>query len=281
MNVQKTDRGLLLTQADCFNPKDILECGQIFRFAKNAAGDYCVFSLDKFAEIKSIPEGYFVETDAPDYFYGFFDLDRDYGAIIEKLSKSFDVMKQAADFGRGIRILRQNLEEMIFSFIISANNNIKRIQLIIGRLCEALGEKTPYGYAFPSVEKLAGVSGPDFYFRLGAGYRAPYLFDTANALADGFDLKRLERADSDQARRLLLSLKGVGPKVADCIMLFGLNRFDVFPVDTWVKKVYHRYFETGLKDSEISTFFVDTFGELSGFAQQYLFYFLRTMDKVK
>lgn len=114
MNVQKTDKGLLLTQADCFNPKDILECGQIFRFAKNAAGDYCVFSLDKFAEIKSIPEGYFVETDAPDYFYGFFDLDRDYGAIIEKLSKSFDVMKQAADFGRGIRILRQNLEEMIF-----------------------------------------------------------------------------------------------------------------------------------------------------------------------
>lgn len=158
-----------------------------------------------------------------------------------------------------------------FSFIISANNNIKRIQLIIGRICEALGEKTPFGYAFPSVKKLAEVSSPDFYFRLGAGYRAPYIYETANALKEGFELDRLKELDSVKARKALLDLKGVGAKVADCIMLFGLNRFDVFPVDTWVKKVYHRYFETGLKDSEISTFFVDTFGDLSGFAQQYLF----------
>ena len=95
----------------------------------------------------------------------------------------------------------------------------------------------------------------------------------------GFELDRLKELDSVKARKALLELKGVGAKVADCIMLFGLNRFDVFPVDTWVKKVYHRYFETGLKDSEISIFFVNTFGDLSGFAQQYLFYFLRTMDK--
>ncbi|CDE71289.1 8-oxoguanine DNA-glycosylase (Ogg) [Subdoligranulum sp. CAG:314] len=279
MKAQKTENGITVLQADCFNPRDILECGQIFRFDRDGEGNYRVFSLDRYAEIKKTNDGYFISTDSPDYFYDFFDLDRDYGVICEKLSSSYDVMKRAVEFGRGIRILRQNLEEMIFSFIISANNNIKRIQLIIGRICEALGEKTPFGYAFPSVKKLAEVSSPDFYFRLGAGYRAPYIYETANALKDGFELDRLKELDSVKARKALLDLKGVGAKVADCIMLFGLNRFDVFPVDTWVKKVYHRYFETGLKDSEISTFFVNTFGDLSGFAQQYLFYFLRTMDK--
>lgn len=281
MDIQKTDGGLLLTNVDCFNPKDILECGQIFRFEKSDNENYRVFSLDKCALVERVAQGYFINTDEPDYFFNFFDLERNYDEICKELTKKFDVMKQAVNFGRGIRILKQNLEEMIFSFIISANNNIKRIQLIIGRLCEALGEKTPYGYAFPTVKKLAGVTSPDFYFRLGAGYRAPYIYQTANMLADGFDLDALCAADSNTARKLLLSLKGIGPKVADCIMLFGLNRFDVFPVDTWVKKVYHRYFETGLKDNEISTFFVETFGALSGFAQQYLFYYLRTMDKAK
>lgn len=169
MKAQKTENGITVLQADCFNPRDILECGQIFRFDRDGEGNYRVFSLDKYAEIKKTNDGYFISTDSPDYFYDFFDLDRDYGVICEKLSSSYDVMKRAVEFGRGIRILRQNLEEMIFSFIISANNNIKRIQLIIGRICEALGEKTPFGYAFPSVKKLAEVSSPDFYFRLGRG----------------------------------------------------------------------------------------------------------------
>ena len=162
---------------------------------------------------------------------------------------------------------------MIISFIISANNNIKRIQLIIERICAALGQDTPYGKAFPSVQSLASAP-VRLFTEMGAGYRDRYLSETANRLL-GYDLSVLSALDSASARRELLTFTGVGPKVADCIMLFGLKRGDVFPVDTWIKKVYHEHFEQGHKDSEIAQFFCGLFGQDAGLCQQYLFYFQR------
>ena len=148
------------------------------------------------------------------------------------------------------------------------------------RLCKALGSKTDFGYAFPTASQMAEAS-VEMFKELGAGYRAEYLFDTAQRLNDGYDLEQLRTMNTDEARRQLLSFKGVGPKVADCVLLFGLKKQDVFPVDTWIKKVYHNYFEQGHSDRDIAGYFVSQFGEDAGLCQQYLFYFQRKYGQTK
>ena len=258
---------------DYFDVCDTLECGQIFRYKKLDENTYEVFSMDKYARLITTPSCVEVYTDDGEYFRNFLDLDTDYAGKVQRISALSPIMQQASQAGRGIHILRQNLVEMIFSFIISANNNIKRIQLIVDRLCQGLGQPTPYGYAFPTVEKMANAP-VEFYTKIGAGYRDRYLKETAQKLLN-FDLDQLTNATSADARKQLLAFKGVGPKVADCILLFGMRRGDVFPVDTWLKKVYHAYFEQGHKDSDISSYFCQLFGEDAGLCQQYLFYFQR------
>lgn len=257
-----------------FNVRDTLECGQIFRYKQLGQDSYAVFSRDKSAEVTTAADGtVHVYTTEKDYFWHFFDLDTDYREKVSRISAISPLMKEAASFGKGIRILNQDLTEMIFSFIISANNNIKRIQLIIDRMCNALGCDTAFGKAFPTVNAMAEAP-VELYTSIGAGYRDKYLSETAKMLLN-YDLGALQQLDSDKARSELLKFLGVGPKVADCIMLFGLKRGDVFPVDTWLKKVYHQHFEQGHKDSEISRFFCNLFGEDAGLCQQYLFYFQR------
>ena len=259
--------------ATYFNVRDTLECGQIFRYKQLNADTYAVFSRDKYAELSTVDGVVQVATTEKEYFWHFFDLDTDYERKVERISAISPLMKDAATFGKGIRILNQDLTEMIFSFIISANNNIKRIQLIIDRLCNALGQDTPFGKAFPTVEAMAAAP-VELYSSIGAGYRDKYLSETAKMLLN-YNLNALTSLDSEHARSELLKFLGVGPKVADCIMLFGLKRGDVFPVDTWLKKVYHEYFEQGHRDCEISRFFCNLFGEDAGLCQQYLFYFQR------
>lgn len=256
-----------------FSVRDTLECGQIFRYKRLDNGRYAVFSRDKYAELDAVGGKVEVYTTDGEYFYRFFDLETDYGAKVERISALSPIMKRAAECGKGIRILNQDLTEMIFSFIISANNNIKRIGGIIERICNQLGEDTPFGKAFPSVEAIAD-SPVELFSRLGAGYRDKYLVATAKKLLD-YDVRSLYALDSASARKQLLTFCGVGPKVADCILLFGMHRGDVFPVDTWLKKVYHAYFEQGHRDCEISTFFCNLFGTDAGLCQQYLFYFQR------
>lgn len=256
-----------------FNVKDTLECGQIFRYVKIDDKSYGVYSLDKYARLTTDNGVVTVEADDVDYFWHFFDLDTDYAAKVAKISAISPLMAETSRFGKGIRILNQNLTEMIFSFIISANNNIKRIQLIIERMCNALGDDTPYGKAFPTVEAMANAS-QSFYASIGAGYRDKYLADTSKRLQN-YDLSTLSGLSSADARKELLKFMGVGPKVADCILLFGMHRGDVCPVDTWVKKVYHQYFEHGHKDSDIADYFCELFGEDVGLCQQYLFYYQR------
>lgn len=263
--------------SEYFNVKDTLECGQIFRF-KALDGGYAVYSLDKYAELSYNADGQVeVRTVDGDYFWKFFDLDCDYGEKARRISRLSPLMGEAVNFGKGIRILNQDLTEMIFSFIISANNNIKRIQLIIERLCDKLGAQTEYGRAFPTVDAMANAP-VELYTAIGAGYRDKYLKETANALLN-FDLSVFNGMDNAQARKKLLTFMGVGPKVADCIMLFGLRRGDVFPVDTWMKKVYHEYFEHGHADCEISGYFCELFGQDAGLCQQYLFYYRRMLSK--
>lgn len=261
--------------AEYFNPEHTLECGQIFRFKKLDSG-YVVYSADKACFIKNEGEKVIFECDDGDYFYNFFDLDRDYKKIVEA-AKSFSVplLTRSAEACKGLRILNQNREETIYSFIISQNNNIPRIKGIIEKICMNLGEKKSFSgqeyFAFPSSSSLASV-GAEFYKNLGAGYRDTYLFETSKRIsAEG--IKKLDGLDAVALKRELLTYKGIGPKVADCISLFGFGKTESFPVDTWLEKVYREDFHGTLKGREkISKYFTELFKEYSGYVQQYLFY---------
>jgi N-glycosylase/DNA lyase len=186
------------------------------------------------------------------------------------------LLTKAIEFGRGIHILRQDALETVFSFLISQNNHIPRIKGIIERMCVGLGKDMGGYYAFPTLEAMAGA-GEDYFSSIGAGYRASYLDRTAKTLLDrNFDsFKNLNTAD---LRSALMALHGVGRKVADCILLFGFNRFDVFPVDTWIKKVFEAEYKDVPAD-RLSVMLVDRYGEYAGFVQQWLFYYKREFDR--
>ena len=255
-----------------FNPTHILECGQVFCYQKED-GVYNVFPEKEYAQIEEFVDCYLIKTNNPDYFVEFFDLKNDYTSIKNKLLK-FDILKEPINFGGGIRILKQNLFEMLISFIISSNNNIKRIQLILSRLRENLGEKIDKGYAFPTYDKLL-TANQDFFVKIGAGYRATYLFKVLRQV-NPEQLENWRDLPTEQLRKKLLSLIGVGPKVADCILLFGYGRGDVFPVDTWIFQMYNTYYPRLENREKIRENLVHEFKDLSGYAQQYLFYYQRS-----
>lgn len=269
---QVLKNGIKILDKSSFNPKHILECGQVFCYSMGN-GEYVVFPQDKFARIKEEKDFYFIETESPDFFVNYFDLECDYSQIKNKLLK-FDILKKPIEFGYGIRILKQDLFEMLISFIISANNNIKRIQLILNRLRQKLGDKTNFGYAFPTYEQMLKVD-QNFFTMIGAGYRAGYLFKVLRQTSPQI-LEEWRALPTDELRKNLLSLMGVGPKVADCILLFGYGRNDVFPVDTWIHQMYNKYYSPLENREKIRQNLVQEFENLAGIAQQYLFYYQRS-----
>ena len=278
----KVDNNIItIIDASQFNPQHILECGQIFRYQKLNANDYVVFSKDKKAVIQKTKTGYQIISNYPDYFVNFFDLDADYNTIKQQLNSMANIMPQATNYGYGIRILNQQPLETIISFIISANNNIKRIKLIIERLCKFCGTNMGNFYAFPTLQQLQKLTQQDFA-NLGAGFRAKYLFNTIKMLC-AVDLQKLRFEPLDYLLNFLQSLSGVGPKVAECIALFAYHNMYCFPVDTWVQKVYNQYFSNSqlTNRAQIRKNLVDRFKNLSGYAQQYLFYYKREMDTAK
>ena len=258
-----------------FNPLHTLDCGQIFRFSPYREG-FLVNSADKIAYVYTDGVKTVVESEQTDYFYNFFDMDRDYKKIVDAVS-SFDIplLTRSANACKGLRILNQNREEMIYSFIISQNNNIPRIKGIIGRICLSLGKKmsSPFGeyYAFPTSSALADAD-ISMFTSAGAGYRDVYLSETSKRIcAEG--IAHLESLSTRELKEKLLTYKGIGPKVADCVSLFGFRKTDSFPVDTWIEKVYREDLGgTEQNREKIAKFLIDTFGENSGYVQQYLFY---------
>ena len=256
-----------------FDPSHILECGQIFSYVhKNDVWE--VYSQDKKAEIVEEENGWIIKTENPTYFENFFDLKTDYSVLKNRLSK-YDILKEPIKFGSGIRILKQDLFETLISFIVSANNNIKRIQLILNRMREQLGEDMGTYHSFPKREKLLAVD-ESFFTEIGAGYRDKYLFKVLRQIDEDI-LQSWQILPTDELRNKLITLAGVGPKVADCVLLFGFGRGDVFPVDTWIEKMYHKFYGEDISNREqIRKKLTDEFGLLSGYAQQYLFYFMRS-----
>lgn len=265
----------IIYDAEYFNPRDVLECGQIFRF-ENYKDGYFVVSRDKACYLYTKDGKTIVECEDKDYFYSFFDLSRNYAEINEKIRDfGVPVLTRAAELCKGLRLLNQDAEEMLFSFIISQNNNIPRIKGIIERLCRALGKRREFCgkeyYTFPTAAALAEKDAA-FFKSLGAGYRDVFLAETSKRVA-AEGLAPLYTLNAAELKKSLLTYKGVGSKVADCVCLFGFSKGESFPVDTWIEKLYREDFNGTLKDrNKINAYFTSLFKEYSGLVQQYLFY---------
>ncbi len=277
MKVFKTDDKIIIHNENEFNISQILDCGQVFSYYKKSQDCYIVVSMDKSAKIIFDDEKTIIETKYVDYFYNYFDLDTDYNKIREDLVKTYVGFEKFFLNGHSIRILKQDKFQTIISFIISANNNIKRIKKILNTICQNYGEILfDDVYSFPDIARLSKVTSLD-YKKMGAGYRSEYLVNTIKKLqTKDFDLDYLSSLQTPLLRKKLLELDGVGPKVADCILFFGFSRSDVFPVDTWIRKGYKLFCLKNRSDKEISKYFISIFSNLSGFAQQYLFNYMIT-----
>lgn len=262
---------------DCaFNSTDVFECGQCFRWNCDEDGVYTGVSGGRVCRVKG--RDIICNEEDNEYFEKYFALDTDYKKICDRLIKADKKLVPCIDFGGGIRILKQDVWETIVSFIISANNNIPRIKKIVEGLCRLFGEEIHDGdevfYAFPTPERLAQATEEDLA-PLKAGYRDKYILDAARKVASGeVDLKVLPDLPDEELKKTLMRIKGVGGKVADCIMLFSLGRFSVFPVDVWIKRIITDVY--GVEDKEIKAFVDKKYGGLSGYAQQYLYYYYRS-----
>ncbi len=278
----------IIKNCKSFKAKDIFDCGQCFRWNEEQDGSYTgIFGHNvlNVKEEKDIVITGICDGNIEDICKNYFDLDRNYEEIKETLSLIDDDMKESIKYGEGIRILNQDLWEMIISFIISANNNIPRIKGIIERMSAKYGQEIKFRgtsyYTFPTIDELSQASVKDLK-DLGLGFRARYVFETTKKIKEGkINLENLKQEPTNEVRKQLLTLTGVGPKVADCIMLFStLKRFDVFPVDVWVRRVMndlyiHNEDETKVNKKQIQEIAKDKFGALEGIAQQYLFYWKR------
>lgn len=280
----------VLENVNSFELKDIFDCGQCFRWNLQEDGSYTgVFGNNVLKVKKDNNQVVFkgvCEKDIKSTVEEYFDLNRNYEEIKEKLSKIDDNMRISIEYGKGIRILNQDLWETIISFIISTNNNIPRIKGIIERLSKAYGTKMTWRgkdyYTFPSVEQLRDVTVRE-YRDLGLGFRDKRIYETTQMIIKGqVDLEKMqENPNTMEVREQLLTLSGVGPKVADCILLFSdLKRFEVFPIDVWVRRVMNDLYikqedETKVSKKQIEKIAEEKFGNLAGLAQQYLFYWRR------
>lgn len=275
---------------DSFELRDIFECGQCFRWNEQEDGSYTgIFENTVLNVRKTENEIIFrgiSNKDIKQEVHNYFDLERDYKLIKNQLSNIDEFMQESIKYGQGIRILNQDLWETIISFIISANNNIPRIKGIIERLSKNYGTEIKWNneiyYTFPTPEQLRNVSIED-YRKLGLGFRDKRLYETTKIILENPALLKEmhENPNTIEVREQLLSLSGVGPKVADCILLFStLKRFEVFPIDVWVRRVMNDlYFknpdENKLSKKQIEKLAQEKFGSLAGLAQQYLFYWRR------
>lgn len=262
MKYEAIQGDIVLYQED-FDLAQTLDCGQAFRWKCDENGIWSGYYLDRYLELYHKKENVIVfkntsEEDFLNIWSVYFDLDTDYSVLKKRFSED-DILKNACDFAGGIRLLRQDSWEALCSFIISQNNNIPRIKGIISRMCEKYD-------GFPSPEALAKET-PESLAFLRAGFRAGYIIDAVQKVLSGeTDLDSIRKMPYEEAKKQLMKIKGVGPKVADCVLLFGMYRTEAFPVDVWIKKVMANFYPDGMPEC--------TKG-YEGIAQQYLFHYAR------
>lgn len=278
MNYYDNNGSLVIEGLKDFNIEEILECGQCFRFIKLDDLKYSITALGRVLTAEQKGDSLTLYDCTAGEFEAkwrhYFDMDRDYGAIKEKISYNDDIMRSAVNYAGGIRLLNQEPYECLLSFIISQNNNIPRIKGII----VAMSDKYGTDGNFPTLGQLSDVTEDDL-FALKMGFRNKYIYDAVHKLLAGeVRLDTLIDMPCDEAREELKKIKGVGNKVADCVLLFSLGHREVFPIDVWVRRVVSELYFDGEEQSlnAIADFARNKWGELAGYAQQYLFYYARS-----
>lgn len=282
------DNYVVLEGVKNFNIKQVVECGQCFRWKKVTDSNYIGVAYGRVIEV--VQEGDKIqilnttEEDFNNIWQQYFDFNRDYSEVKDKLIDD-ELLKKSMEFGYGVRVLNQEPFEILISFIISARNSIPVISKTINNISKKYGTKLQYKgedyYTFPTIEQLS-IATEDDIRETGASFRSKYIVDTVRRLKDGeLSLEEIMALNDDECHTKLQEFKGVGAKVADCVMLFSMKKTSAFPVDVWVKRAMIYFYDA--KDSslnKIRIFARDRFGELSGFAQQYLFYYARE-NKIK
>lgn len=276
MECEKITGGIKISNIQDLDLAQTLDCGQSFRWSEQPDGSFKGIAYNKSVTVRLSGTDLYIENSSKeDYeqiWKKYFDLELDYAKIKEEISKIHPILKEAAGYASGIRILQQEPYEALCTFIISQNNNIKRIKGIVQRLCESFGEKLGENeYAFPTAERMAELSVEELA-PLRAGFRNRYLIDAAQKVAGGeVNLKLCRTADYETARRELMKITGVGVKVADCTLLFGMHRIEAFPLDVWMKRAMATLFPE-MKPQD--------FGEYAGIAQQYIFHYSRMHPEI-
>ncbi|HAA81363.1 MAG TPA: 8-oxoguanine DNA glycosylase [Thermoanaerobacter sp.] len=286
-SVEEKGTKVIVRGIEDFNLKETFECGQCFRWNEEEDGSYTGIAYDRVINVKLEEDMLIIDnTDLNDFYdiwFDYFDLGRDYKQIKENLSRD-PILKEAIQYGQGIRILRQDTWETLVSFIISQNNRIPQIKKVIENLASSFGEPIEYKgkiyYTFPKAEELV-MFDVETIAKTKCGFRAKYILDAASKVFSGeIDLLKLFEYSTNDIRDILMNINGVGPKVADCVILYSIGRYDTFPTDVWIKRIVeYLYLKREGTPLEIQLFAIDKFGDLSGFAQQYLFYYGREMGK--
>ncbi|CEN85519.1 DNA-3-methyladenine glycosylase family protein [Paraclostridium sordellii] len=287
MKIYEKDNKVILEGVSDFDPKHIFECGQCFRWKDQGDGSYTGVAKGRVINVSR--EGdtiYLKNTNLEDFkniWKDYFDLDTDYSKIKNELRNMDEYLEKATEFGWGIRLLRQDPWEMIISFIISSNNRIPMIQKAIKNLSREYGtyigsyEDEDY-YDFPTPQQLSKASIEEIR-ACSTGFRDKYIKSTTEeVIKNNDDVYSYRNLSTEDCIKELLKFNGIGPKVGDCIALFGMQKYDTFPVDVWVKRVMQEFYvEDDMSLPKIRKYAIDKFGDLSGFAQQYLFYYAREL----
>lgn len=278
------ENNLLEFESESFSPKDIFECGQAFNFNKEEDGSYTFVAFNNIANISEKDGKIYMKNVNIDnfyeYYYDYFDLGTNYNEIKNTLSKD-ETLKKACIYGDGIRIMNQEIFEIIISFIISANNQIPRIKNSVKKISEMYGDylgeyNSIKYYSFPTPEQLSKAKAIDLREYAKVGFRDIRIVETSKKIYDGFITIEDLKLDTEKLRNKLQMLPGVGPKVADCILLFAFHRREIFPVDVWIKRVMETlYIGEEIPKKKVNEYAHNLFGDMSGFVNQYLFYYGR------
>lgn len=283
MNIIQKDNKIIVHDIRDFNITHIFECGQCFRWNREEDGSYTGVVKNKVINVlqqKNTVEFNNINTDDFDIIKNYFDFDTDYETIKNTLNTD-EIMAEAIKFGEGIRILNQEEWETMVSFMISANNRIPMIKKVIENLSVSFGDyignyRGKEYFSFPTAERLSAAP-VERILECKTGFRAPRIKAAATRfLTEKDKIYNIKNMSYDEGLAYLKTYKGIGDKVANCILLFSMKHFDTFPVDVWVRRVMQTlYVSKETKDADIRKFAENKFGKYSGFAQQYLFYYAR------
>ena len=290
MDIVQKDNDIYLYNVEDFDLGQTLECGQCFRFNKIKDNEYIIVAYHIMQRVGQVQDTViFYDCDIDTFnnvWYEYFDFGTNYKEIKEYLLQYDDKLKEAIEKKNGIRILKQEFFENLLSFIISQNKQIPHIMKIVDDIANKYGDKLgeyegrEY-YSFPTVEQLKNATEEDFK-ALKTGFRAPYLMDAIKLVSDGsINVNNFTDLTTLEVEKELIKIKGVGTKVANCVLLFSLGRRDAFPVDVWIQRIMEELYYNGEKTKKevIIDFAKEHFGEYGGYAQQYLFYYARDGKK--